>query len=283
MLWRRHFDATGDFMDYKLIALDIDGTLTNSNKEITPRTRYALLEAQQMGKKIILASGRHPIGIYPIARNLLLDRYGGFIMAFNGGKIINCATGETVVSKMFPLEYLSDIVGVLKDSNLTINTYDDKNIISDSKVNDYTYIERDIIKTDMIVVDDFLSSVKFNINKILLAGEPDEIDKYNDILSKRYDGLLDVYKSAPYFLEIMPFGVTKGSMLPILLQRMGLMREELVAFGDNYNDMTMIGYAGLGVAMGNGENDVKRIADYVCESNDGDGVAKTLEKFVLRR
>lgn len=270
-------------MDFKLIALDIDGTLTNSKKEITPRTRYALLEAQRQGKKIILASGRHPVGITGIARDLMIDRYDGYIMAFNGGKIINCRTGETVVSKQFPIEYLPDIVGVLKDSNITINTYDDKNIISDNKVNDYTYIEKDILKADMIVVDDFVSSVRFNINKILLAGEPDEIDRYNKILARRYDGLLDVYKSAPYFLEIMPFGVTKGSMLPMLLQKVGVNREALMTFGDNYNDMTMIGYAGFGVAMANGEPDVRKIADYVCESNDDDGIAKTLEKFVLKK
>lgn len=270
-------------MDYKLIALDIDGTLTNSKKEISPRTRYALLEAQNQGKKIILASGRHPVGIYPIAKDLLLDRYGGFIMAFNGGKIINCSTGETVVSKLFPIEYLADIVGVLKESNITINTYDDKRIISDSKVNDYSYIERDIIKTEMVVVDDFISAVKFNINKLLLAGEPDELDRYQTILTRRYDGLLDIYKSAPYFLEIMPFGVTKGSMLPHLLQKLNIRREELAAFGDNYNDITMIGYAGLGIAMGNGEPDVKKIADYVCESNDNDGIAKTFDRFILRK
>ncbi len=269
-------------MDYKLIALDIDGTLTNSKKEITPRTRYALLEAQNQGKKVILASGRHPVGIFPIARDLMLDRYGGYIMAFNGGKIISCETGETIVSRDFPLEYLPDIVGVLKESNITINTYDDKRIIADNKVNDYTYVERDIIKTDMTVVDDFVSAVKFDINKILLAGEPDEIDKYQTILSHRYDGLLDVYKSAPYFLEIMPFGVTKGSMLPLLLRKLNMKREELAAFGDHYNDMTMIGYAGFGVAMYNAENDIKKIADYICESNDNDGIAKTIEKFILR-
>ena len=94
--------------------------------------------------------------------------------------------------------------------------------------------------------------------------------------------MLDVYKSAPYFLEIMPFGVTKGSMLPFLLQRVGARREELAAFGDNYNDMTMIGYAGFGVAMGNAEPDVKKIADYVCESNDDDGIAKTFDRYILR-
>ena len=74
-------------MDYKIIALDIDGTLTNSQKEITPRTRYAIIDAQKMGKKVVIASGRHPMGIQSIARDLLLDRYEGYIMAFNGGKI----------------------------------------------------------------------------------------------------------------------------------------------------------------------------------------------------
>lgn len=270
-------------MDYKLIAIDIDGTLTNSKKEIPPRTRYALLEAQTQGKRIILASGRHPIGVRPIAQDLMLDRYGGCIMSFNGGVIIDCATDRVIVSKLFPREYLGDIVGVLKDSNITILTFDNSKIYADQKVNDYTYVERDVIKAEMTVVADFVSAIKFDINKILLAGEPDELDRYEKILKKRYDGLLDIYKSAPYFLELMPFGVSKGSMLPQLLGKLGVGREELIAFGDNYNDMTMIGYAGFGVVMGNGEEELKKIANYVCESNDDDGVAKTLEKFVLKQ
>ena len=269
-------------MDYKLIALDIDGTLTNSRKEISPRTRYAILEAQAQGKKIILASGRHPVGVYPIARDLRLDSYGGYIMSFNGGKIIECATDKTIVTKLFPREFLPDIVNVIKDSNITIITWDDRRIFADSKRNDYTAIEQDVLKTEMIVVEDFVSEIKFEINKILLAGEPDELDEYQKILAKRYDGLLEVYKSAPYFLELMPLGVSKGSMLPLLLDKLGVTREELVAFGDNYNDMTMIGYAGLGVAMANGEAEVKKIANYVCESNDDDGIAETLHKFVLK-
>lgn len=269
-------------MDYKLIALDIDGTLTNSRKEISPRTRYALLEAQAQGKKLVLASGRHPIGVYPIARDLQLDRYGGYIMSFNGGKIIECATDRTIVTKLFPREYLADIISVLVDSNITVITWDDRRIFANNKVNDYTFVEKDVLKTDMVTVDDFVSEIKFDINKILLAGEPLELDEYQKILSKRYDGLLEVYKSAPYFLELMPFGVSKGSMLPLLLDKLGVNRDELVAFGDHYNDMTMIGYAGLGVAMGNGEPEIKKIANYVCESNDEDGIANTLQKFVLK-
>ncbi|MBQ2487862.1 MAG: HAD family phosphatase [Ruminococcus sp.] len=269
-------------MDYKLIALDLDGTLTNSRKEITPRTRYALLDAQAQGKKIILASGRHPLGVYPIARDLHLDRYGGYIMSFNGGKIIECATDRTIVTKLFPREYLPDIMSVLQDSNLTVITWDDKRIFANNKVNDYTYIEKDVLKIEMVVVEDFLSSIKFDVNKILLAGEPDELDEYQKLLSKRYDGLLEIYKSAPYFLELMPFGISKGSMLPLLLEKLHISREELIAFGDNYNDMTMIGYAGMGVAMANGEPEIKKIANYVCPSNDEDGIAQALQKFVLK-
>lgn len=268
-------------MDYKLIAVDIDGTLTNSRKEITPRTRHALLEAQARGKRVIIASGRQPLGIYPIAEDLMLERYKGFIMSYNGGKIISCEDNRTIINRLFPREYLSDIVNVLKDTNITIITFDDKRIFADNKVNDYTYVECEVCKTEMITCDDFLGTVKFDFNKILLAGEPLELDQCQEVLRKRYDGLLDIYKSAPYFLEIMPLGISKGSMLPLLLEQLGVDREELIAFGDNYNDMTMIGYAGMGVAMANGEDEIKKIANYVCESNDEDGVAKTIEKFLL--
>ncbi len=269
-------------MDYKLIALDIDGTLTNSRKEMTPRTRYALLEAQAQGKKIVLASGRHPLGVYPIAADLQLERYGGYIMSFNGGKIIDCSTDRTIVSKFFPREYLPDIVSVLKDSNITMITFDDRRIYADSKVNDYTYIEKEVLKTEMVTVSDFVAETKFPINKIVLTGEPYELEEYRKALVERYDGLLSIYNSAPYFLELMPFGISKGSMLPLLLEKLGISREELIAFGDNYNDMTMIGYAGMGVAMGNGEPEIRKIANYVCASNDEDGIADTLYKFVLR-
>lgn len=268
-------------MDYKLIAVDLDGTLLNSKKEMTPRTRYALLEAQARGKKIIIASGRHPLGVYPIADDLMLSRYGGYIMSFNGGRIIDCQTGMTVAGRLFPREYLGDITSVLKDSNITLITFDDSKIYADSKVNDYTFIEKDILKTEMVTVSDFVGAVKFDICKLLLAGEPDELDRYQEILRKRYDGLLEIYKSAPYFLELMPLGVSKGSMLHELLTGLGVSRDELLAFGDNYNDLTMIGYAGTGVAMGNAERELKRISNFICESNDEDGVAKFIEQNVL--
>ena len=167
----------GDIMEYKIIALDIDGTLTNSQKEITPRTRFAIIDAQKMGKKVVIASGRHPMGIQSIAKDLLLDRYEGYIMAFNGGKILDCTTGQTIVSKDFPREYLSDILGVLKESNLSVHTYDDKKIITGGPLNDYSNVERDILKLDMVVVEALETNIPEKINKLLLSGEPAKIDK----------------------------------------------------------------------------------------------------------
>lgn len=112
-----------------------------------------------MGKKVVIASGRHPLGIQSIARDLLLDRYEGYIMAFNGGKILDCTTGQTIVSKDFPKEYLSDILGVLKESNLSVHTYDDKKIITGGTLNDYSNVERDILKMEMVVVEDFAANI----------------------------------------------------------------------------------------------------------------------------
>lgn len=268
-------------MNYEIIALDIDGTLTNSKKEITPRTKKALIEAQKLGKKVVLASGRHNCGMKEFAEELQLQKYGGYIMAFNGGKIINAQTKEIIDSVNFPHEYIEPIYNCVKDENITVLTYQDDIIIMNDKVNDYTDIEAKIVKMDYKVADDFLSYVTFDVNKLLLVGEPSTLDKYEQILIDKYKGYLDIFKSCPFFLEVMPFGINKGARLPIILNNLGYTRKQLIACGDSYNDMTMIGYAGLGVCMENGENDVKKIADVIADSNEDDGVAKIVEKYML--
>jgi len=268
-------------MDYEIIALDIDGTLTNSQKKITPRTKKALIDAQKLGKKIILASGRHNYGMREIAEELELQKYGGYIMAFNGGKIINAQTQEVVSSVNFPHEYISQVYNCVKDENITVITYQDDIIIMNDKVNAYTDIEAKILKMDFKVVQDFLTYVTFDVNKLLLVGEPATIERYEKIFLQKYKGYIDVFKSCPFFLEVMPFGVNKGSSLPGILKKLGYTREQLIACGDSYNDMPMIGYAGLGVCMENGEDDVKKIADVITDSNDDDGIAKIVEKYML--
>lgn len=268
-------------MSYEIIALDIDGTLTNSKKEITLRTKEALIKAQKLGKKVVLASGRHNCGMKDVAQELELDKYGGYIMAFNGGKIINAKTQEVITTVNFPHEYIEPVYNCVKDENITVITYKDDLIIMNNKVNQYTNVEAKILKMDYKVVENFLEYVDFEVNKLLLVGEPEIINKYEKILIEKYKGYFDVFKSCQFFLEVMPFGVNKGASLSNMLPKLGYNREELIACGDSYNDMTMIGYAGLGVCMENGESDVKKISDLIADSNDDDGVAKVVEKYLL--
>lgn len=268
-------------MSYDIIALDIDGTLTTSDKKITDRTKNALLAAQEKGKKVVLASGRHDYGIMPTAKQLEIDKYGGYIMAFNGGKVINAETGEVISSVNFPLEYIKPLCDELEGGNISIITYEDDCIIVNDKVNDYTFIESKILNMEMNTVDNFVDYVNFDINKILLAGEPSEIDKYKEILADKFKGKLDVFKSCPFFLEVMPLGVNKGASLEVMLKKLGNSREQLIACGDSFNDMTMIEYAGLGVCMANGEEEVKKVSDLIADSNDNDGVAKIVEEYML--
>ncbi len=270
-------------MSYEIIALDIDGTLTNSQKEITSRTKEALIEAQKLGKKVVLASGRHNSGMKDVAEELELDKYGGYIMAFNGGKVINAKTGEVISSVNFPHQYIEPVYNCVKDENITVITYEDDLIVMNDKVNDYTHVEAKILKMDSKVVENFLEYVTFEVNKLLLVGEPEIIDKYEKILVEKYKGYFDVFKSCPFFLEVMPFGVNKGASLSAMLSKLGYTREQLIACGDSYNDMTMIGYAGLGVCMKNGEKDVKKIADLIADTNDNDGVARIVEEYLLNK
>jgi len=159
-------------MDCRMIALDLDGTLTDSRKEIPEPTLHALLEIQKQGFTVVLASGRPTPGMTHLARKLHLEKYG------------------------------------------------------------------------------------------------------NE---------LSIYRSEPFFLELMPMNIDKAYSLQILSGKIGLNKEQLISCGDGYNDLTMIRFAGLGVAMGNAQESVKSAADYVTASNDNNGVLKVIEKFIRGR
>lgn len=271
-------------MAYEIIALDIDGTLTNDDKIITQKTKDALIKIQEMGKKVVIATGRHPKGVIQYAEELKLKKYGGYLLCFNGGMIVKVTEDgfETVYSKEFPNEYIPIVCEVVKNSNITVNTFKKDSIVANQKVNKYTNVEPGILKLPFKQVKDFVRYVDFPVNKLLLAGEPEEIDKYEQTIKFYLDGKADVYKSAPFFLEVVPLGVNKGASLAYLLDEMNLKRENLIACGDSYNDITMLGYAGLGVAMENAEEDVKKIANYIAPSNNDDGICEVIDKFMLQ-
>lgn len=268
-------------MSYEIIVLDIDGTLVNSQKVITPKTLKTLINLQKLGKKVVLASGRPIQGILEHARTLRLNDFGGYILAYNGGAVINAYNGEVMYSKYFPNEIIPEICEELKNTNVTINTYEKDKIIEGNAINQYSNIESKIVGMEAKFVENFVEYVTFDVNKLLLAGNPGEILRLEKLFSERYKGVIGVFRSEEFFLELVPLGIDKAKSIDVLLNKLGLTSKQCIACGDGYNDITMIQYAGLGVAMGNAVDEVKAAADIITVTNDHDGVAKIVEEYMI--
>ena len=268
---------------YKVVALDLDGTLTNSDKVITPRTQAALEEAARQGVRIVLASGRPTVGIQPLADRLRLGENGGCILSYNGGKIIDCQTGEVLVQHEFPPELIETVCTYARYWNVVALTYDQTGIVTEEPENRYVLEEARINGIPVRGVPDLPGAITWPINKLLLVGDPVDMPHVEELMQQEFAGRLSIYRSQPFFIETMPLGVEKSASLAKLLKVLGLQAENLMACGDGWNDLPMIKYAGLGVAMGNAVPPVKAAADVVTADNDHDGVGLAVEKYILGR
>lgn len=268
-------------MSYKLLALDLDGTLTDDEKKITPRTKRALTEAMEMGVKLVLASGRPDIGISALAQELDMYSYGGYILAFNGARIIDCKTNSVVFENAMDAEYYKDIIGVKqKFDSVEVITYSDKGILTE-KVTDWVNEEKRCLNCGIELVDDLLSALPERVIKFLIVGKHEKLLPVKEYFEKNYAGKFEFYFSQPFFLEVVPLGIDKANSLKWLKEYCGIQSEELMACGDGYNDIPMLKEAGLPVAMDNAYPEVKPYAKYITADNNHDGVGLAVEKFIL--
>ncbi|WP_332628901.1 Cof-type HAD-IIB family hydrolase [Halalkalibacter flavus] len=269
-------------MTYKMIVLDLDDTLLRDDHTISERTKKALMTAQQQGVKVVLASGRPTFGMNAIAEELQLKEYGSFILSFNGAKIINCKTKEEQYSSTLPPDVAHRLYELSQKEGVYIHTYIGDEIVTELE-NRYTTREGEITGLPVKKIDNFIEGVNEPVVKVLMCEDPDKLVKVEQKLKEEFAGTLSIMRSKPYFLEFLEEGVTKGSSLDSLIQSLGIKQEEVIAMGDSYNDLAMIEFAGLGVAMGNAPDDIKQMADYVTDTNMNDGVAKVVEKFILAK
>ena len=268
-------------MDYQMLVLDLDGTLTNSRKELTEPTKQALIEIQEEGKKVVLASGRPINGIVPLAEKLNLSKYGGYMLSFNGARITQCSTGEIIYNRTLPADVIAPIYEITSTyPGLDILTYDGNQILSGIASNEYTEKESFINKMEIVQVPDFVSRLTFPVNKLLIAGEPSILEELMPHLQQKFHKLLNIYRSEPFFLEIMPQNIDKAYSLQKLLNSIGLTADSMICCGDGFNDISMIEYAGLGVAMENAQPIVKGTADFITKSNDEDGILHVINTFL---
>ena len=251
-------------MKYKLIVLDLDGTLTNSKKVITPRNREILIRVQEQGVRLVLASGRPTHGIVPLANELRMNEFGGFILSYNGGEIINWETQEMIYENVLPNDVVPVLYECARSHQLSIQK------------------EAFLNKMAVRETNDFLTDITLPVAKCLIVGDADKLIPLEAELCLRLQGRINVFRSEPYFLELVPQGIDKALSLAVLLKEIGVERKEMIAIGDGYNDLSMIKFAGLGIAMGNAQEPVKKAADYITLSNEEDGVAEALEHFYYK-
>ncbi len=269
-------------MDIRLIALDLDGTLTNSEKIVTQRTKEAIWAAMDKGVEVVLASGRLTQGIEFIAKELELYERGGYILSYNGAYVVELKSGEVFHQRLLDPAFVPELCAFAKEQEVAIATFrPDGLFLTDTEGDRYFMEDARNCRCPITPVEDLEKEVTFPIPKMLLSVEPSRLAEVEEAMAKQFAGRIDVYHSSPFFLEAMPLNCTKGGTLAILLEKLGLRAEQLMACGDSANDLDMIRLAGLGVAMDNADADVKAVAQFVSADNDHDGVALAIETFIL--
>lgn len=267
-------------MKEKALVLDIDGTLTNSEKEITPATKAAILAVLEQGHKCVLASGRPAFGMRRYEQELELGRYGGYLLSHNGARVMACGTGETIYQRPLPLAMIPALRAFAAQNGCGLATHLDDTLISAFPPDPYVAWEAHINGMPMRHVEDFAEFVNFDVYKCFMTAESEKAAVLEKKLQAMYGDALGIYRSEPYFIEIVPKGVDKGDSLGRLMEHIGIAREDVICCGDGFNDISMMRYAGVGVAMGNAQQAVKDAADYVTASNDDDGVAQVIRRFI---
>lgn len=270
-------------MNYKLLVLDIDGTTADSQKKIAPEIRDALIHLQNQGVRVVLASGRPPEGVFPVAEYLELARYGSYILAFNGGKIMEAGSRTCIFDKRLPGHLPRRLQEDAVKHGIGMAAYREGVIAAGTEPDSYVEMESRITGMPIRYPADFSSfsgSGTISVNECLLTGHPDELEALEPYLSHKYFHEAQIFHSEPWYLEVAPKQVDKAYGLKYLLRHLNIPKEEMVCCGDSYNDIRMLQYAGVGVAMANAPENVKLFADYVTErDNDHLGVAEVVERF----
>ena len=267
---------------YDAIVLDIDGTLSNSEKIISDKTKEILKRAQRAGKTVAIASGRSFAGIRHIADALEMKKNGGYVLAFNGGAAMNQINGKVIFNQVLPEELKRVVYGLALEHQVGIMAYRDENqeMISGNGIDEYLEEDAKACGLSIREAEDFLAALDYPVNKFLLSGDPEKMEQVEIAVKTTLAGKAGVYRSAPCFIEVVPEKVDKADGIERLLRHIGTTKEHVIAVGDSYNDTSMIRYAGLGVAMKNAVSEVKAAAGFITDSNDDDGIVRVIETFM---
>lgn len=268
----------------KLVVFDLDGTLLNSKEEITCGTIEAISKLKACGYKITIATGRPEIMIRSYVDILSIDLP---VISCNGAVVANQITGENLIRNILSKEIVSEIFEYCSSNNHDVLAYTDFGIISkQNKRIDFLKKKNEKLdlrhRINLIISENPVEMAsKYDVFKLLII-ERDEkrYQKLQMEINKHSD--LEVVQSNHTFLDVMVKGSSKKEGIVALAKYLNIKRENIIAFGDHYNDVEMLKYAGLSIGMGNGVEDVKRAVSYVTESNDDEGVSRAINSVILK-
>lgn len=270
-------------LDVRLMAFDLDDTLLNSECKITPKTLEALRTAAERGIYIVLCSGRMEYGILPHVHTLDIAglEAGRYIIAMNGSSIFDLHTRQQIFSRKVPEDVLLEIYQEAKERGLPAQVYF-PDVIYANVDDKWTRLDADLCGVKLEAVEDFEGFMKGGHAKMLVPGDPEVLKAFEKDLKARFSDRAEIFTSKPFFLEIMPKNAGKGQALEELAHRLNISLENVMCFGDSYNDESMMRSAGLSVCMSNGKEDMKNICRYVTRyDNNNDGIADFLNTWVL--
>lgn len=265
---------------YKLVALDMDGTLLKEDKTISKENLAAIENAKKNGVKVILATGRPTKGIEKYLKQLNLISENDYAVAFNGAVVQNTKTGEIIAKNYMNLDDLEYLYSLSKELKVNIHALTPYSCIT-PKSNQYSELEATLNNIPLEILDFDNVDKDTTIVKIMFIDPENILNKAIEKLPKDIVDRYTIVRSAPYFLEFINKKVNKGFGVEVLANSLGINQEEVICMGDAGNDIHMIEYAGLGVAMGNAFPEVKKIANYITKTNEDHGVAHVINKFIL--
>ena len=267
-------------MNIKAIFLDLDGTLNNDQKVITPRTKAALMAAQEKGVRIALASARPAPGLFKERDALELTKFGGILMSYNGGKIVEASSGNVLFETAMDMETTRSVLRFLETLPVTPILDDGKEFFVTDKTAFKVEYECQNNRMTCHEVENLGDFLHFAPIKILMSVEPEILPLVQKQIALHLPESLTVVQTAPFYLEVIPKAINKGQGVLDTCNVLGIDPKDTVAFGDAENDIPMLKAAGVGIAMGNAAENVKAAANAVTATNNEDGIALWLEPYL---
>ncbi|MBV7599126.1 sugar-phosphatase [Aeromonas sp. sia0103] len=266
---------------YKLIALDMDGTLLNPQGQITPRTHAAIAAARARGVTVVLTSGRPLEGMSAYLIELGLTGPDDYVICYNGALVQQVADHRILRSQLLTGADARAIAHLADELGVNIHGFSVRQGLISPRVSTYTEHESRLVDMPINLVDFATLPLDEQIMKVMMIDEEPLLSRAISQLPAELYQRYTVVRSSPYFLEFMNKQSNKGTGVAALAEHLGLSAAQVIAVGDAGNDRHMIEYAGLGVAMGNATEEIKGLAQHTTARNDDEGVAKVIEQFIL--